>query len=141
MTCSARRAQLRLFVLLIVGVSFFVRNAEPGGQALADTTDTILAGCDLPAKASLRADVLCTLFADRLAAALAGRAVEAAPEGAAASVRLVVLAAAPGRVEARIDWAGAAPGPALGTARADAALDEVALTAFLDRLIAETPVP
>lgn len=141
MTPSRLRSLLsRSLGSLLLG-GLIAATTDGGGQALADTTDTILAACDLPAKAALPDDGLCALFAERMAAAWPGRRVELAPEGAEATLRLVVLSAAPGRLEARIDWTGAPAGPAIGTAQADAPLDTAALAAFLDRLIAETPPP
>ncbi len=112
-----------------------------GGQTLQDHAAPLLAACRLPAKAAGPVEGICPLFVSRLAAAFPGREVRAAGDPAGAALVLEVLALTPGRLEARIVAAGAAPGPALGTARADAPLDEAAMAPVLDALIAGAAMP
>jgi hypothetical protein len=135
-------APLALAAALAACIGLAAQARTLGAQTLPDSPAApLLAACNLPAKASGPVDGLCPLFLARLSAALPGRTVRPAEDPAAAAVLLDVLALAPGRLEARILAAGAAPGPALGTARADAPLDEAALAAFLDRLIAGAAMP
>lgn len=130
-----------LLALIIGGGLAVLPQPFAGGHALADMTDPILVSCTLPAKAALPADRICALLADRLARAYPGRTVRLADGDDPATLRLDLMTAAPRRLEARLHWAGADPGPARGTAIADADLDETAMAAFLDALIAATPPP
>lgn len=82
---------------------------------------------------------LCELFAERVQAA-ANRAVEVVPETADAALVLVVLAAGPQAMTARIDARGS-PGEPRAMAIRDAPMNAPLQASFLDGLLSLTPLP
>lgn len=83
---------------------------------------------------------LCDLFIERLANTYPDRSVSATGVSQDPALRLVVSRTSPRMLTARIDRPDH-QGLALGTMLSDGALDDAAISRFLDQLIAANPLP
>jgi len=132
---DAMKRKDHLVLALVVMLSGFA-GLEVRAMSQGESEPVTIACVATGAKA--RPAALCDLFLTRLQAAYPDRRI-AMSEGGQADLILTVSALGSHRVEARLDQLGRTGTP-MGTARRGKALDTQALSRFLDRLIASTPL-